>query len=492
MTHVHRSSAAPVRPASLDDALDVFVSPGHGPETDLGRPLALEVHQFWGPFLLQTQHFTPTTTNRVTVGSTLGWRWSLLGVDLAWVPEPLARILPALPPLWSEVRQVSRTDFAAELATGPEHDLFVVQDGHWFARVPETWASFATRDGRRHSLDDLLARGTARREGKDVLVSLDHHAILVEVGELVFVGRTVTEGRRLPERHSGPVPWGFLSTLAFWLFLGSMFGALVMSVAPPPGVTLAEYQDRFPTVRLRPPPPTRPAPQPDDPRDANEDAPTPTRKPRVTRHRDRKASVDVAQAESDRSIATRAGIADALDGLLGDSTLGQDLEAAASGLIGARGGVGIAGLGSRGDGLGGGGHAVSIGGMGTSRPGGRPPGPLTKRPPANLGRIAGEPLIIGEAVDRGLIDAVIQRHMNQIRYCYQRELNQNPNLSGKVVMNFTIARDGGVSQARIKRSSVGHAGVENCLVGLFLRMTFPVPKGGGLVIVSYPLLFSAM
>ena len=33
--------------------------------------------------------------------------------------------------------------------------------------------------------------------------------------------------------------------------------------------------------------------------------------------------------------------------------------------------------------------------------------------------------------------------------------------------------------------------VENCVVGRFMRMQFPSPKGGGIVIVSYPFIFSA-
>jgi hypothetical protein len=35
--------------------------------------------------------------------------------------------------------------------------------------------------------------------------------------------------------------------------------------------------------------------------------------------------------------------------------------------------------------------------------------------------------------------------MNQIRYCYQRELTKNPELGGKVVVKFVIAKDGTVS-----------------------------------------------
>ena len=81
--------------------------------------------------------------------------------------------------------------------------------------------------------------------------------------------------------------------------------------------------------------------------------------------------------------------------------------------------------------------------------------------------------------------------MNQIRYCYQRELTKNPAIKGKIVIKFVIAKDGSVSSANTKSSTMGSPTVENCVVSRFMRMQFPEPKGGGIVIVSYPFFFSA-
>jgi hypothetical protein len=80
--------------------------------------------------------------------------------------------------------------------------------------------------------------------------------------------------------------------------------------------------------------------------------------------------------------------------------------------------------------------------------------------------------------------------MNQIRYCYQRELTKNPALGGKIVIKFTIAKDGTVSAASPKSTTMNNSTVETCIVGRFMRMQFPEPKGGGIVIVSYPFIFS--
>lgn len=99
-----------------------------------------------------------------------------------------------------------------------------------------------------------------------------------------------------------------------------------------------------------------------------------------------------------------------------------------------------------------------------------------------------DPVILG-ALDKSLIDAVIKRNMNQIRYCYQRELTRSPGLAGKVAVKFVIAKDGSVSSAVTKTTTLNNAAVEDCLNARFIRFQFPEPKGGGIVIVTYPFVF---
>jgi outer membrane biosynthesis protein TonB len=99
-------------------------------------------------------------------------------------------------------------------------------------------------------------------------------------------------------------------------------------------------------------------------------------------------------------------------------------------------------------------------------------------------------IIVMGALDKSLIDAVIKQNMASIRYCYQRELTKNPSLSGKIAVRFVIAADGSVSSAQTKTSTMGNPAVESCITGRFMRFGFPQPKGGGIVIVSYPFLFS--
>lgn len=100
-----------------------------------------------------------------------------------------------------------------------------------------------------------------------------------------------------------------------------------------------------------------------------------------------------------------------------------------------------------------------------------------------------EPITIG-SLDKSLIDAVIQKHMAEIDLCYQHELTKTPSLAGNLTVKFTIATNGSVSDAVTKTTTLNNPAVESCVIAAFMRMTFPQPKGGGVVIASYPFVFS--
>ena len=100
----------------------------------------------------------------------------------------------------------------------------------------------------------------------------------------------------------------------------------------------------------------------------------------------------------------------------------------------------------------------------------------------------GDPIILG-ALDRSLIHRVMRRHLGVFRSCYQRELQLDPLLQGTLVVKFIISKDGSVARASVKSSTLGNERLESCVTERLLRVQFPSPKGGGIVIVRYPLVF---
>lgn len=93
-------------------------------------------------------------------------------------------------------------------------------------------------------------------------------------------------------------------------------------------------------------------------------------------------------------------------------------------------------------------------------------------------------------LDRAIIQRVIRAHRAKIRYCYERELVKQPKLSGKIVTSFVVSAEGSVSSATVKKSTLGSKGAEQCIVSALKRMKFPKPQGGGIVMVTYPFIFS--
>jgi hypothetical protein len=102
----------------------------------------------------------------------------------------------------------------------------------------------------------------------------------------------------------------------------------------------------------------------------------------------------------------------------------------------------------------------------------------------------GNPIILG-ALDRSQIDQVVKSHLEQIRFCYDGGLNKNPKLFGKIVVKFVTAKNGSVSSAQTEVSTMKSPIVEECVNKEFLRMEFPLPEGGGIVIVKYPFVFNS-
>ena len=141
------------------------------------------------------------------------------------------------------------------------------------------------------------------------------------------------------------------------------------------------------------------------------------------------------------------------------------------GLIGAKG---SGGLGSRGGGFGT--ADGSEGGLGGGFGGGVGHG-------AGGGSTTfGEPIILG-ALDLSVMTPVVEGLGPAVEGCRA----QHP-ASGKVVIKFVVAKDGAVSSATVKSSTTGNAALDGCVAEAFKTPVFPEPKGGGIVITSWPVL----
>jgi outer membrane biosynthesis protein TonB len=144
------------------------------------------------------------------------------------------------------------------------------------------------------------------------------------------------------------------------------------------------------------------------------------------------------------------------------------------------------GVGKALDGLGGEGGGAGAGGLGD--PNGRGQG-AGKRIEAQAVVVPqGDPAIEG-ALTKEEIDAVIKQNLAQIRACYERNLQGNRGLAGRIKVAFLIMSSGRVQTADIVSSDLNNNATEGCITGVIRRWKFPLPRGGGVVNVNYPFVF---
>jgi TonB family protein len=214
--------------------------------------------------------------------------------------------------------------------------------------------------------------------------------------------------------------------------------------------------------------------------------------------------------EEAKEMAMNAGIIGILKASVGawnsptspygrDTALGQDPMSALGALMGDQIGAnfGFGGLGLRGTGRGGGGTGegtIGLGNIGTIGHGagggtgsgyGRGAGGFRGRD-AKVPHIRSGKADVRGSLSKEVIRRIIHRHINEVRFCYEQELNQRPDLQGRVAVKFIIAPTGAVQTAAVESSTVGNAKVEGCIAAAVRRWTFPSPEGGGIVVVTYP------
>jgi hypothetical protein len=95
-------------------------------------------------------------------------------------------------------------------------------------------------------------------------------------------------------------------------------------------------------------------------------------------------------------------------------------------------------------------------------------------------------LQVNGPLDREIVRRIIRRHLNEVRFCYERELMKQPVLDGRVQVQFTISGEGQVVASAVQSSTLSSPPVEECIAAAHRRWEFPKPAGGGQVIVSAP------
>ena len=100
------------------------------------------------------------------------------------------------------------------------------------------------------------------------------------------------------------------------------------------------------------------------------------------------------------------------------------------------------------------------------------------------------------SVDEGLtkeeVGQVIHQHMGEVRACHESAILYKPNIGGKVQIQFVINPQGRVKSASVQNSTVPDSFLQECILKKIPGWTFPKPRNGINVSVSYPFLFKTL
>jgi TonB family protein len=183
-----------------------------------------------------------------------------------------------------------------------------------------------------------------------------------------------------------------------------------------------------------------------------------------------------------------------------DSAVGNAQEDILGNLVGNEiaNGYGVGGWGVTGTGAGGGGMRLTTIGVGNYNTLGRDGyghgpgiGGLGTRTPIKIRGVTTGIATVRGSLDKEIIRRVVRLHVNEVKYCYDKELVRKAGLEGRLSIQFVISPLGQVLSSVLQSSTMGNVSVEKCVVDAVKRWEFPKPTGGGIAIVAYPFNFVA-
>lgn len=95
------------------------------------------------------------------------------------------------------------------------------------------------------------------------------------------------------------------------------------------------------------------------------------------------------------------------------------------------------------------------------------------------------------ALDPDIIRRIVRAHQQELLDCYSAGFCEDPELEGRVIVEFTITGDGAVGPAALQSTTLADDAVARCMLKAVRSWTFPRPRGGGTVNVIAPFLLTS-
>ena len=94
------------------------------------------------------------------------------------------------------------------------------------------------------------------------------------------------------------------------------------------------------------------------------------------------------------------------------------------------------------------------------------------------------------SLDKETVRRVFRRHQAQIKHCYERQLEKDRRLRGRLVLKLTIDGNGRVSAAEIGESELANEALHACITDGARKWEFPVVGDHEVYTIAYPYVFN--
>jgi len=377
------------------------------------------------------------------------------------------------------------------------------------------------------SLSQLKQAGKIQKKGASFVLPLDERSRgKITLGDLTILFQFVTPPPPQPRPQlpasvrgslTADLDWTFSAIAAFSFLLHLILVIYLRNVDWPRKPDIETIPDRFVHMAAKPPEKKVEEKKVDEkktdetaedkkPKKEEKKAGGEEKKPKkeLTAEEKAKQAEDRAKADAERRarlaekvqstgllklLGAKTDGGGSIADVLGKGDVDRDQEKAFQGV----GGVGVASdAGLRGIKTGGAGNGrvASVGslrGAGGISAGGTGEGPSEKKV---SGVVKSEAPNVDGELDPNIVAKEVRSRIGAVKACYDRALKKNPNLSGKIVVHWTITPAGTVSGVDMETDSVGDPEVATCIKQLISRWRFPAPSGGA-VEVSFPFVFQA-
>jgi outer membrane biosynthesis protein TonB len=367
------------------------------------------------------------------------------------------------------------------------------------------------------SLAQLKQSGKIRRHGQSWVMVLDERSRgKITIGDMTILFQFVTPPPLQPRPQlpasvrgtmTSDLDWLFTTIAAFSFVAHLALVIYLRSVDWPRKPDIEEIPDRFVQMVVKKqekPPEVVQKVEEEKPKDKGEDKkpekPAAARPAKKEISAEERARMDAERrarlAEQVRNTGILKLLGAKADGegsiadVLGKGDVDRDQEKAFQGVGGLTVATGDASLRGVKSGTGGSGRVADIGGL---RGGGKIAGSDTGQGTGErrvVGVVRSEPPAVDGELDPNIVTREVKARMGAIKACYDRALKRNPNISGKIVVRWTITGAGTVSGVDIDQDTMGDGEVANCIKAQIARWRFPAPSGGS-VEVSFPFVFQA-